>query len=172
MEIATVVWSLDNSEDVWSTLIKPSVAIPKHITELTGISNQTFYKEPTLPLKEALLQFKQLITPDTLLVSHNGIAFDNLFLQANGVRLNSKRCWDTLLQTRADLMCKRGRTWKMTQDKAKTYRTKQKTNLLAAAEYYKVEKPTEVHRATADAFTTLQIFKKQLSRNKWAIWKQ
>lgn len=172
LEIAAVVWSPDNPEEVWSTLVKPCAEIPKHITELTGISTQTLSKESFLPLKEALVQFEQLITPDTLLVSHNGIAFDNPFLQANGLRLDPKRCWDTLLQTRADFMRKRGRTWKATQDKAKMYRAKQKTNLLAAAEYYKIQKPTEIHRAAADALTCLRIFKKQLVKNKWAIWQQ
>lgn len=173
IEIAAVTWSPTTTVAIWSILTPPKGTIPKHITDLTGISSATMKTEPTKALKLALSEFKALVAdPQTLLISHNGIAFDNPFLAAKGVKLDDKRCWDTILQMRADIAKKRGRTWKLTQDKAKTYRTKQKTNLEAAAKHYKITLPKKNHRAAADALTTLEIFKKQLIKNKWSIWQQ
>lgn len=173
IEIAAVTWTPNQAAAIWSILCPPKNKIPKHITELTGISSATFKKEPTLPIKSAVAHFQELIAdPQTLLVSHNGVAFDNPFLSSYGAYIDAKRCWDTILQIRADLSKKRARTWKLTQDAAKLYRTKQKTNLKAASEYYKIKSSGTYHRATADALTTLEIFKKQLKRNKWAIWQQ
>lgn len=173
IEIAAVTRTPNQAAAIWSILCPPKNKIPKHITELTGISSATFKKEPTLPIKSAVAHFQELIAdPQTLLVSHNGIAFDNPFLSAYGAEIDPKRCWDTILQMRADIEKKQAKTWKQTQDKAKLYRTKQKTNLKAATEYYKIKNSRPFHRATADALATLEIFKKQLTRNKWAIWQQ
>lgn len=173
IEIAAVSWTPNQVAAIWSILCPPKNKIPKHITELTGISSTALKNEPTLPIKSAVAHFQELIAdPQTLLVSHNGIAFDNPFLSAYGADIDPKRCWDTILQMRADIEKKRARTWKQTQDKAKLYRTKHKTNLKAAAEHYKIKNSQPSHRATADTLTTLEIFKKQLKRNKWTIWQQ
>lgn len=175
IEIAAVLWKPTEAAafSVWSSLCPPKKSIPKHVTAVTGISAETMRTQPTADLSEALEHFRRLTeAPDTLLISHNGQAFDNPFLAANGVQISPKRCWDTMLQTRADKGGKRLKTWKATQVKAKTYRTKHKINLKAAAEFYKIEKAEGSHRAEADALNCLRIFLKQLKRNKWAIWQQ
>ena len=172
LEIAAISLYPDGKEESWNTLIRPLEAIPEHITKLTGISKQTLNTEPVMELRAALDRFLDLIIePDTLLVSHNGIAFDNPFLAAKGLPLPAIRCWDTLLQTRADIKRKRKTNWIKTQEAAKLYRTKQKVNLLDAAKYYRIKvKSSQLHRAMPDARTCLEIFKKQLIKNKWVLW--
>lgn len=172
IEIAALTWSPDLVEAaIFSTLIRPKNGVPKHITEITGISSNTFKTEKTTNLKEALEQFEERANrPKTLLVSHNGIAFDNAFLAANGVKLPPKRCYDTILQMRADIARKRLKNWLETQNKAKTYRVKLKTNLKSAKIYYKIKDLSDLHRATNDANLTLKVFKKQIVKNKYRIF--
>lgn len=67
--------------DTFSTYIRPSRAIPAHITELTGIADADVADAPHAP--EALRAFARFIAdagPAATLVAHNGHRFDLRFI--------------------------------------------------------------------------------------------
>lgn len=128
--------------------------IPKHITELTGISAEVLEAGNAIPVAEALGMLEELITVsgrNTLLVGHNILRYDlplleyryGGFWQGLAKRF---RVWDTLAVER-ELNKRRG---------AKNAKLAL-SNLL---DRYKI-KVYENHRALPDAQAAITIYQKQ-----------
>ncbi|MHA3772571.1 3'-5' exonuclease [Verrucomicrobiota bacterium sgz303538] len=59
--------------------VKPTTAIPAHITSLTGVTNRDVANAPSQ--KEAILAFSRFVGNGRL-IAHNGSRFDSKFLEA------------------------------------------------------------------------------------------
>lgn len=128
--------------------------IPKHITELTGISAEVLDAGNALPVAEALAMLEQLITDsgrNTLLVGHNILRYDLPLLEyryGGFWRGLSKRfkVWDTLAVER--------------EINKRTGAKNAKLALSNLLDKYKI-KVYENHRALPDAKAAMSIYQKQ-----------
>jgi CRISPR-associated protein Cas2 len=127
----------------FSTLVKIDNPIPNEIQDLTGISEEMLL-DNGIDEKEALLQLREFIARDYLIVCHNA-RFDLSFLRNRFKKYQidaiSNKILDTLLESRKQII------------NLSNYK------LRSIAEYYHLEYP-EKHRALDDCFLTLQIYLK------------
>ncbi|HHY06902.1 MAG TPA: DEAD/DEAH box helicase family protein [Clostridia bacterium] len=78
LEVATITSQHKGEREVWETLVNPGVAVPPHITFLTGINETMLAKAPTS--EEVATQLRALLT-GKVIVAHNA-PFDLGFLEA------------------------------------------------------------------------------------------
>ncbi len=124
--------------ETFSTLIKPSVSIPKEITEITGINNDMVVFAPSL--KDIISDFYKF-TRDSVLVAHNA-AFDTSFLYYHAEQLLYK--FDNPVQD--TLVIARQRVKGLKNYKLKTI-----------AEHFNIEL-VNAHRALNDTVATAKVF--------------
>ncbi|NLK63131.1 MAG: PolC-type DNA polymerase III [Fusobacteria bacterium] len=128
----------------FSSFVNPKMKIPKHIIELTGISDDMVIDAPEI--EEVLEKFYEFIGDDTL-VAHNAM-FDTGFIRQKLTLLNKKLenpIIDTLLWSRNIL------------------KDLKKHNLKAVSEYLQVDLVGH-HRAVHDAKATAEIFMKLVNQ--------
>jgi CRISPR-associated protein Cas2 len=127
----------------FNTLIRTDYPISNEIKDLTGISEEMLL-DSGIDEKEALLQLRDYIEKDYLIVCHNA-KFDLSFLRNrfNKYQIDaiSNKVLDTLLEARKQII------------NLANYK------LRTIAEYYHLGYP-EKHRALDDCFLTLQIYLK------------
>lgn len=143
-EIAAVLVRDGQIIDSFQTYVNPNKQIPKEITELTGISNETVKNAPQL--KDAIYRFLEFVG-DRYLVAHNA-GFDMAFLNTACEKLNIVRKFtyiDTLEMSRI-LMPDLNRY---------------KLNILAKALNVG---PFEHHRASEDATVLAKIWCKLIEK--------
>jgi len=178
LEFGAVLFDLKSEEKhTFNQLVTVTCKIPSRITDITGIDIKILSEEGSKPIKEALvdfLAFSKVESAKVLFVGHNIFAFDLNFLKPLLKRfrftaIKDYDCWDTLLQTRADIAKKKASNFRRLQKEAKTYKTKDKVNLIAACEFYKIETCKPNHRALPDAENVFSIFKKQIKLRKWRV---
>ena len=176
LEIGAVVYyPLSEYTETFSVLIGVK-NVPEEITHITGIT-QGEVDAHGVPLLQALKDFNKFVYQDSakpLFVGHDLIRFDNAFMNRDLItrglpRILERDSFDTLLQTRADLLKLTGRSFKKRQADAKKRRPKEKTNLAAACDIYKVKVNGSFHRAATDADASLRIALKQIKRNKFNV---
>lgn len=176
LEIGAILYDpKTNESSSFSSLI--NIPVPEHIEKITGISSKLSLKEG-IPLDDAVFDFLIFVflqSNKPLFVGHNIKEFDLPFLSPELKKhrtpqpLTRMNTWDTMLDMRAEIAKKKLRTFTRTQEEARTYRTKEKCNLTAAAKHYNIEY-VEKHRALPDARVTLEIFKKQINKNRYRIF--
>lgn len=92
---------LRDDAKVYNAFINPGRKIPRKITELTGITNSMVKRQPGE--KAILAEFFRFVG-DRILVAHNGIRFDVLFIEEATTRsrlnLENFLCLDTLWLSR------------------------------------------------------------------------
>lgn len=77
-DIAIVRFSIGGTAREWSSLVRPVVPIPRHITRLTGIDDPMVRHAPVFA---AIAADVDALTRDAIFVAHNA-AFDYHFLRA------------------------------------------------------------------------------------------
>ncbi|NMA82377.1 MAG: DUF3072 domain-containing protein [Epulopiscium sp.] len=124
----------------YQQLVHPQMAIPSHITEITGITNEMVYEQPHI--HEVLPEFLVFCESDYIL-GHN-ILFDYKFIKYNVLRHQytfEKKAFDTLKIARNFLKHLPSRS------------------LGAICEYYSIDH-LHAHRALDDARVTYEVFLK------------
>ncbi len=125
----------------FSRLIKTDAAIPRHITDLTGI-DRSLMEQEGLPLPTALAEFLEFIGSRPL-VGYN-ISFDMSFLQAAcrgcSIQPPTNRCIDLLTLARRKIFG------------ISDYK------LATLAAHFSISMPS--HRALSDCQTLLQLYEK------------
>src|SRR5437763_15017607 len=84
IQIAVQRWIDGVNLDSWATFVRPSVAIPAHIVELTHISMNEVRVAPSA--REALQAFFSYVG-DLPLIAHNGASYDGPLIVATCERL-------------------------------------------------------------------------------------
>lgn len=165
-----------NSEGVkrWSRLIRCRALIPEHITKVTGISDQTYYEEPSVKIEDAVDYLIGLTESRkrTLIVGHDIRRFDLPFINEAFRKLKKKRfhiqnIYDTLLQAKADISNIKSRSFQATQTKAISYKVNRSVSLANIDTYYKFKALEPSHRAQIDALNTFQVLQKQIKKNRY-----
>lgn len=176
LELAAVSIDAEGKTQEFSHLIKVHNVTPK-ITEITGITRAMVESEGR-PLMDVMKDFADFCFGDCTLplwVGHNAIDFDNRFVNPLFQRLRifpaitEHHCFDTMRQMRAELMGLTSNDFRRVQTEHRRYKGGQKTKLESACVYYRIEKPHPCHRALNDAKNTLNIFTKQIERQKWNL---
>ncbi|GGF89094.1 ATP-dependent DNA helicase DinG [Paenibacillus abyssi] len=134
-----------NVTETFSSYVKPNVAIPSFITQLTGISEQTVEDAP--PLEEVLLGVIPLLN-DAVLVAHN-VGFDAGFLNQSLDRCGYMPFVGRKLDT-IDLL-------RILYPSLTTYQ------LGAVSELFGIEHDRH-HQADSDAMATAILFGKAVSK--------
>lgn len=160
----------------YNSYIKSNKKLSEKITKLTGITDEIL-KEKGRDITDVSKEMGRLIIGqgdlNTLLVGHNSILFDNLFLRDMLTKVGypmvmNSDCFDTAGHFKAELM-----GWEKWDNLtyAEYHRRALETrrrgvyfNLGEACKYYSVARTAEFHRADADVYYTMQVFLKQLSR--------
>lgn len=75
-EITIRVGSGEKPTEVLSTLLNPGIAIPKEVSDLTGITNEMVYDKPTF---NDIAKHVKYLLKDKIIVGHN-VKFDISFL--------------------------------------------------------------------------------------------
>ena len=140
IEVAGVQYSEDGQIDTFSSLVRPSVAIPEQITYLTGITDADVLNAPDISTVSS--QFQKFIST-SVVVGHN-INFDIAFLKNSGVII-ANEIFDTL-----DMAY-------VLEPSAPSY------NLARLAEYLGIQ-INQSHRALVDCMTTLAVFRHLVDR--------
>ncbi len=95
IEIGAVLHTSKGKPAEFSSLVNPGIAIPRFITELTGITSEMVHSDSTPPIQEALEEFQNFLhkelektgstdkIKDLPVVGHN-VGFDLSFLQEEG----------------------------------------------------------------------------------------
>lgn len=86
IQIAAHRWVDGQPQDPWATFVRPATgAIPAHITDLTGITEEMVRNAP--PIREALSNFFAY-AGGLPLVAHNGASYDGPLVRATCTRLS------------------------------------------------------------------------------------
>ena len=84
IQIAAWRWIDGLPQQPWSTFVRPSIAIPAHIVELTQISDSEVCDAPLV--RDALRAFFDYVG-ELPLIAHNGASYDGPLIQATCERL-------------------------------------------------------------------------------------
>lgn len=84
-EVAAIKYTGGDKVEYFSTLVNPSISIPKTVTNITGITNEMVYKAPKM--KSVLPAFKDFVG-DAELIFYNA-PFDESFLKKASIDLNN-----------------------------------------------------------------------------------
>lgn len=110
IEIAVKVIEKDGTETNYHQYIKCQTKIPKYITEINNITDDMLRKKGVL-LGRAFEEVAELLfKPDTLVIGHRILAFDNMFLNYYmkknkfGKEIWNRDCFDTAGQSKAEAM--------------------------------------------------------------------
>lgn len=177
IQVAAKIIELDGSESNYTNYIKCPYHINKSITEINGITDEIL-AEKGVPIKKVFADLNAIIRKgETLIIGHNILRFDNLFLNNffdmfNHERIEAKNCFDTLGQIKSDLMdLKKPKelSWGEFHNKCISNNSVKdlKTKLNDACEYYGVNcEGANFHNAEADVEFTYQVFLKQIEKIK------
>lgn len=141
LELGAILVENDHPAATFSRLIKTDAAIPRHISDLTGI-DRSLMEQEGLPLPTALAEFLEFIGSRPL-VGYN-ISFDMSFLQAAcrgcSIQPPTNRCIDLLTLARRKIFG------------ISDYK------LATLAAHFSISMPS--HRALSDCQTLLQLYEK------------
>ncbi len=139
IEIAGVKMKAGEVIDTFASLIRPSVAIPEKITEITNITNEMVRDQPTV--QEVLPKFYEF-AKGCILVAHNA-EFDMSFLKEQCKRLNHPAFDQPVIDTLA---------------LARTLLPEDRNHRLKTLTQKFNVKLTQHHRALADSEATGRVF--------------
>ena len=140
-EIFAVRYIDGKEAETFYSMVNPKVPIPPIVRRMTGITNRMVKKEPLI--EEVMPKFLEFLNDD-ILVSHNTIG-DMKFLRYFAKKvcdvemLNYYLCTHLLVE--------------------KLYPEAPDKSLKGLAEFFDIEADGQLHRATADAYITLELFK-------------
>lgn len=126
--------------DRFTSLINCGVEVPKHITELTGITQEMVGNAPLV--KDVIPKVIDFIGEDILCGQH--VTFDESFLNAEALLLGLKARYKETICTK-----------KLAQEK---YRGLKSYSLQPLADYLKLERNGNAHRAESDVELTFKLF--------------
>lgn len=170
LEIGAVAYFCKTGElRTFSTLIDTGMEIDWRVSIITGIAKATYKEEESMDIRSAVHLFSEFFREDSrkvLCVGHNILSFDHHFINPILERerlpvLNKKHSYCTFQYFKEEVSSRRAR---MSPRRRKNY--KQKLNLTAACEYYKVDMELPAHRALPDAINSLNVALKQIKINK------
>jgi len=160
----------------YDIFIKPAQPISDEIKNLTGLTNEML-EEKGVDISlamPALFQAMGIRTDgydeDVIIIGHNIIGFDNLFLRRYAEEMGykmpeAKHYFDTAGEFRAMLLGEQKHVEEIDHDFHKRvlslFAKGVRYNLTAACKHYGVEMPDAAHRANHDCRYTLRVFEKQ-----------
>lgn len=145
IELALLKYKPDGSKEVLHTKVNPEMAIPAHITELTGISDRDVQDSPTF---KSLSRRVSNFLEDTDFGGYNIERFDLPLLQRELNDSGIAFSWD-------------GRK---IYDAQKVYHLNEKRDLSAAYQFYCGKDLVGAHSALADSEAVYEILTKQLAK--------
>ncbi len=144
IEIALLKYKPDGSKEVLHTKVNPGMAIPAHITELTGISDRDVQDSPTF--KSLSRQVANFLERSDF-GGYNIERFDLPLLQRELSDAGIAFAWDD----------------RKIYDAQKVYHLNEKRDLSAAYQFYCGKELVGAHGAMADISATVEVFESQLS---------
>ncbi len=141
LEISAIKIRSGEIVDTFSSLVKPDIEIPDHISKLTGIDDTLVMDAPEI---DTVIPIVAGFIGEDLIVGHN-VAFDLNFLTTWSYHITGK--W--LMNDYVDTMCV-ARSYHLPVEHYKLQYLK---------EYFGIEQE-EAHRALADCYTTFELIKK------------
>lgn len=170
IQLAIKTVDLQDNETDYNYYFKCPVRIPDDIVELTEITDD-FLKENGRPIEEIFAEVNELIrTPDTYLIGHNILRFDNNFMdfwlkKLGYPPLDHVWTFDTACQFKAHLMQKRLGQYESFNVYHHPFRyaggSTIEWNLEELCKYYGIQ-TAAFHKADADVDYTHAIFKEQI----------
>ena len=170
LEIGAVSYNPHNEQkETFQFLINQNKPIPKHITKLTGIHNNS--KGFLGGLHKAVTEFHDFaysLFNNPLFVGHNILLFDNKFINPQLDRfgyplIKDFDSWDTYIEMKSKVLLEGSRIFRLRHKKVIHKKLKIKANLSAACGFYKIKSnDLGSHRALPDAERSLLLFLKQI----------
>ncbi|MBP9865225.1 MAG: 3'-5' exonuclease [Candidatus Omnitrophica bacterium] len=145
IEIALLKYKPDGSKEVLHTKVNPGMAIPAHITELTGISDRDVQDSPTF--KSLSRQVANFLERSDF-GGYNIERFDLPLLQRELSDAGIAFAWDD----------------RKIYDAQKVYHLNEKRDLSAAYQFYCGKDLVGAHSALADSEAVYDILKQQLAK--------
>jgi len=145
IEIALLKYKPDGSKEVLHTKVNPGMAIPAHITELTGISDRDVQDSPTF--KSLSRQVANFLERSDF-GGYNIERFDLPLLQRELSDAGIAFAWDD----------------RKIYDAQKVYHLNEKRDLSAAYQFYCGKELVGAHSALADSEAVYDILKQQLAK--------
>lgn len=159
----------------YNKYIKCPMPLHPDIVKLTGITDAKLRKHGE-PIEKVFKEIDKLLrVKDTLVVGHNILTFDNLFLnyylQYHEYKMiTNDICFDTSAQTKADKIGETkegGISWGKFHRSVLAKRKKGvRHRLKDACDYYGIKKSKKFHTAKSDVDYTYKVFKKQIEKLK------
>ena len=175
IEVAIKVIEKNGAEINYHSYIKCNRPLSYTIEELTGITD-AILEEKGKSIRTVFEEINKLLNkPDTLVIGHNIIRYDNLFLnrymEEFGLPTITKHdCFDTAGQMKAELIGfqkEKEWSWGEYHNTAIGKIIKgAKYKLTDASKYYKVKQTEPLHNAKADVEHTYKILLKQFQKIK------
>lgn len=174
IEVAIKVIEKDGTESNYHSYINCPYPLNAQIVRLTGITDKTL-KEKGRPIMEVMKEVAEIIMqPDTLVIGHNIVTFDNHFLNRylealKYPKLERQFCHDTYGCMKAEVI---SLDRKSTNEPDWSYFPRaisKKSNgvgctLTDACNYYGVKREARMHNAIADVDYTYRVYLKQIKK--------
>lgn len=180
IQVCAKVIEKDGKEINYNSYISYDRPLSITIEELTGITD-AILAEKGRPIMDVMKEVAELVCkPDTLLVGHNIITFDNHFLnryllQLGRLKVEKTMCWDTYGCMKAELI----KLERVPGESNGEYHARAisrnnqgfSCKLTDACRYYGIERKADFHNAIADVDYTYRIYLAQINKkaNKPAI---
>lgn len=175
IQIALKLVELEGGKEVrvkeYSNYIKSPIPVPARATSINGITD-AILREKGISPEQASKEINELINvPDTLIIGHNIIGFDNRFMnrflpQFGYKPIDTEWSFDTAAHFKAHLIgesMRKGETFETYHKRALyTIREGIKYRLPLACSYYGIKtKESSLHNAIHDVNYTFELFKVQ-----------
>lgn len=170
IQVAIIVKELDGTHNYYNSYIKYPGRLTKGVIDATKITDDVLAREGK-PIEEVFAKINEMLNvPDTLIVGHNTLEFDNKFMdhylrKFGHEPLVNAWCYDTLGQFKGHLLQRpKGQYesfetyhWDLVYAGGSTV----KSTLEDLCKYYGITTQADFHNAVPDTRYTYEVFKEQ-----------